>query len=797
MYLGLFLISCSILLIQISLTRIFSIAVWHHFAFMVVGIAFLGFGAGGTVLMMRPSYVKAYQHLSNYTLLFSSSIVLSLLFNHAVPFDPAQFSWDRYQLLYLCISYLVWALPFFFSGLILSILYTVESQRVHRLYFSDLLGSASGCITALLIFPAAGGEGSLLIASLGAVLAHWCFNSGRRLLPGISLLLILLVLIIAKPEPLLIKISPFKELMMALSYPGAKIIQTGSDLASRVDIVESGAVRFAPGLSLKFEGSLPPQVGMTVDGNNLTAVTRFTGRVQDLEFVSHLPSSLPYSLARPRSTVTLQSGGGLLGLSALYYGSQKIFCLEPNVLLIKMMRNHLQEFSGGITDREPLVWVAEEGRTFLARHRGPYDLIQMGINDALGAVSIGLYGLRESYDLTVEAFEQVLSVLSENGLFCATRYLLPPPRAEARLFNTALTALMKSGSIEPARHLAAIRSWGAFTLVMKKSPLTSMDLERLRGFCGRLGFDVVYYPGISSSEVNRYNRLTAPQYFELLSRLAEPETRLKVLEAYPFDLSATYDNRPFFFHFFKVGRALEIFRELRGKWGFFLEGGFLVYLTMAQSLVIGFLLILLPMPRLLHTGLKIPGRSMTYFFFLGVGYMLLEVTLMERFILFLGKPVYAFTVTLASLLASTGLGSLCSLKLKKSVGKKLGRLWIVPLIVIILVYASILGQVLEVCMRFSFLFRAFFTLIIISPLGFLMGFPFPLGIAFLERTSPAFIPWAWSINACSGAMGASLAMVIALHFGFAPVTALAAGCYLVALILFKGPSDHWHKYYTQ
>jgi hypothetical protein len=797
MYFGIFLISCSTLLIQVSLTRLFSVAIWHHFAFMVVAIAFLGFGAGGTVLMMRPSYLTTVrQNISNYALFFSVSIVLSLLFNHAIPFDPARFSWDHYQLLYLFICYLTWALPFFFSGLILSVLYTSQSQRVHKLYFSDLLGSASGCITAWVVFPMVGGEGALLCASLGAVLASWCFHSPRRSMATITLFLTLLSLMIFKPEPLSITVSPFKALMIALSYPGAKIIHTQWDVASRVDIVQSGAVRFAPGLSLNFGKNLPAQVGITVDGENLTAVTRFTGRIQDLEFVSYLPSSLPYALARPKTAVTLQSGGGLMGLSALYHGAENILCLEPSVLVVQMIQNQLREFSGNIADRKPLVWVAEEGRTFLARHKGPYDLIQMGINDALGAASIGLYGLMESYDLTVEAMEQVLSALSENGFFCATRYLLPPPRTEARLFNTALTALAQRGSAEPSRHLAAIRSWGTFTLLMKKSPLTSQDLERLRGFCRRLGFDVVYYPGISPSEANRYNRLTTPQYFELMNRLARPETRPKVLEAYPFDLSAPRDDRPFFFHFFKVDRTLEIFRALRGKWEFFLEGGFLVYLTMAQSLLIGLFLTSSPLLVWRQSRSQIPKRSIGYFFFLGVGYMLLEVMLMERFILFLGKPVYAFTVTLASLLAFTGLGSLGGSKLKGSHGM-LSRFWIALLIVVILVYTLIFSLLLEACMGFSFPFRVLLALIIISPLGFLMGLPFPFGITLLEKTAPAFIPWAWSINACSSAMGASLAMVVTLHFGFTIVTALAAGCYLAALMLFKGPADHWHKYHTQ
>jgi hypothetical protein len=721
MYFAIFLISCSALLAQVSLTRLFSVAIWHHFAFLVVAIAFLGFGVGGTILMLKPSYVTTIRrNLSDYALFFSASIVLSLLFNHLIPFDPTRFSWDHGQILYLFACYLTWAVPFCFSGLILSVLYTSQARNVHVLYFSDLLGAASGCVLAWIIFPIVGGEGALLSASLGAVLASWCFNSPRRTLVSAVLSLILLTFMIIKPEPLSIRISPFKALMTALSYPGAKILHTQWNVASRVDIVQSGAVRFAPGLSLTFDKNLPDQIGITVDGENLTAVTHFAGRLQDLQFVEYLPSSLPYALAQPKTTVIMQSGGGLMGISALYHGVDNIVCLEPNGLVVDMMRRHLRSFSGRIADRRPFVWVAEEGRTFLARHRGPYDLIQMGITDALGAASVGLYGLRESYELTVEALEQVLSALSENGLFCATRYLVPPPRAEAKLFNTALAALVHAGTADPSRHLAAIRSWGTFTLLMKKSPLTSEDLEQLRGFCRRMEFDTVYYPGISPAEANRYNRMETPHYFQLMNQLACSKNRDRALEAYPFDLSAPRDDRPFFFHFFKIGRTLEIFHALRGKWEFFLEGGFLVYLIMAQSVLIALCITCTPLLVLHRSHLVMPKASIAYFFFLGVGYMLLEVMLMERFILFLGKPVYAFTVTLASLLGSTGLGSLCGSKLKGK-NDRMNYLWIALLVTVILLYAATLGSFLNPLMGFSFPLRVFLALLIISPLGFLMG----------------------------------------------------------------------------
>jgi hypothetical protein len=791
MYFAVFLISCATLLTQVSLTRLFSVAIWHHFAFLVVAIAFLGFSVGGTILMLKPSYISAVRrNLSDYALFFSASVVLSMLVNRLIPFDPIRFSWDHGQIWLLFACYLTWAVPFCFSGLILSALYTYQARKVHTLYFSDLFGAAGGCMLAWVLFPMVGGEGALMSASLSAVLASWCFNFPRRMVVKAVFSLILLILMTIKPEPFSTRISPFKPLMTALSYPNAKILHTQWDVASRVDIVQSGAVRFAPGLSLTFDKDLPDQVGITVDGENLTAVTRFTGGIQDLQFVAYLPSSLPYALERPEKTLIMQAGGGLLGIAALYHGVKEIVCLEPNALVVDMMRRHLRSFSGDITERRPFIWIAEEGRTFLARNKGPYDLIQMGITDALGASSIGLYGLRESYDLTVEALGQVLSALSERGFFCATRYLIPPPRAEARLFNTALAALVHVGAADPSRHLAAIRSWGAFTLLMKKSPLTSEDLERIRGFCRRMEFDVVYYPGISPAETNRYNRLENPHYFQLLKQLAGPNTRDRVIGAYPFDLSAPWDDRPFFFHLFKIGRTGEIFQALRGKWEFFLEGGFLVYLTTAQSVLIALCIICTPLFFLLRNGLTMPKASLVYFFFLGIGYMLLEIMLMERFILFLGKPVYAFTATLSSLLASTGLGSLCGSKLKGKIDKR-NYLWIALLIVVILIYTCILHSFITAFMEFSFPLRVLLALLIISPLGFLMGLPFPFGIAVLEKTAPSFIPWAWSINACSASVGASLSMVLALHGGFTLVTVLAAGCYLSALILYRraAPKD--------
>ena len=812
LFAGVCLTSLATLMLQVSLTRIFSVALWHHFAFMVVSIAFLGFGASGTFLMIAPKIKERPMRpmLAKLALGLSVAGLTSYLCSNRIPFDPARLMWDRYQLVYLLGYYGVFAMPFFFSGLILALVYTHRAESVGRLYAWDLAGAALGCMGIFWIYSLAGGSGAILAVCLLAVLASLAFSSnGWRLnLVRWTWVAMLCLIMVTKPGFVNVNISPYKALMAALRYPDARLLETRWHAAGRLDIIESGAVRFAPGLSLEFRGSLPKQLGLCLDASRLNAVTRFNGNMDGITFTEFLPASLPYAVKEPGDVLIMEPMGGLDILAALYYGARKIVTTHSSPLVIKTMKTSLGPFSGNLY-QGIVTSVAEQARSFLGRGRMHFDVIQLPLTDSVGAVSSGLYGLSEDYTLTVEAFQAYIGGLKPDGLFTATVYLLPPPRHEVRLVSLACSALEGMGAGHPERHLAAIRTWGAFTMLVKKSPFEPQEIQRIKDFCNRLRFDLVHYPNMTRAEANVYNRFPGPIYHDIIQKLLSPHDREAFYNEYLFDVRPVTDERPFFYHNFRMDKIASLYHAVGNKWQLFVEGGYLVHLIFLQALVVSLVMIALPLKK---TGLPSSSWFLAYFGLIGIAFMFTEICLIQRFILFLARPVYAFSIVLFSVLFASAIGSYCSRKLavttslpsplkggggdrKPLLIKRLGRLPVLAIAPLLLIaYAFLLGRALDLAVGWPFWMRYVAAFFLILPLGFMMGMFFPVGVHTLRLSSRGTIPWAWCVNGCTSVIGSVLAVVIALGYGFKTVLCLAGLSYSLAIVALVFQNLSYHRY---
>jgi SAM-dependent methyltransferase len=313
-----------------------------------------------------------------------------------------------------------------------------------------------------------------------------------------------------------LRLSPYKSLSVALRFPGARLLETHWNAFSRVDVLESPAARTAPGLSLEYLNPLPEQLGLAVDGDQLNAITRLRGEpagAGELKFLDFLPSSFPYRNLPPQRVLILEPRGGLEVLNALYHGAGEVIAAETNPMIVELMKTPYREFSGGIYDRPEVRAVVEDGRSYLRRSSASFDLIVLPLTESLGASATGFSGLREDYRLTTEAFQEYWRALQPGGFLSLHLYLLPPPRGELRLASTVRRALELEGK-HPADHLMAFRTWGTFSLLVKKDSVGAREIENLKDFCRQMRFDLVYYPGISPGEVNLYNRFPRPIYFE-------------------------------------------------------------------------------------------------------------------------------------------------------------------------------------------------------------------------------------------------------------------------------------------
>jgi hypothetical protein len=782
---GIFLATAAALILEISLVRLLSVAQWHHFAFLVVSIALLGSGAGGAFLFSFPGLLKDgfAPGLAGACRLFSLSTLAAFALGNQIPFDLARIAWDRWQFVHLFLFCLVFAVPFFFAGLTLSLALTRWNALAGKLYACDLAGGAAGCLLVLGLFGFVGGTGTVLFSVFLSGLAAAVFSGRKPSFFSWAWAAVALLLVFYPPSFLEPAMSPYKPLSAALLHPGARLLETRWNPFSRVDVLESPAARTAPGLSLQFADPLPPQLGLCVDGERMNALTRVPNGVrgrEELRFLSALPGSFPYHAASPKRVLVIDPMGGVDVLTSLYYGIPETVVLETNPLIVDLIRGSYAPYSGNLYRRQDVRVEIGDARSFLQTGALPFDLIVLPLTETAGASASGLSGLREDYRLTVEAFQDYLDALSPEGVLSVQLFLLPPPRGELRLVSLVKETFRRAG-VAASDHFMGFRSWGTFSLFIKKGVILPAEIEALKRFCEKWRFDLVYYPGMPPEEANRHNRFPAPIYYTAVQNLLGENGIFPA--AYPFDLGPPTDDKPFFHHFFRFARWEEILRLAGGKWQILVEGGLLIPLVFLQASLLSFLLILLPAGlrkknlRLFKGG---GGRRIFFFFIIGLAFMFVEISLIQKFILFLGHPVYAVSAVVLALLLFAGLGSRVSASLPPLPGLRRGLPAVAGLL---LAYAFLLPAALSFLQGWPLGWRYFFSGLLVAPLGLAMGVPFPAGLRLLGRENPVFVPWAWCANGCASVLGAILPVLIALSWGFQAVWFISSILYLLAWIL--------------
>ena len=769
-----FLSSLASLAFEVLLTRIFSLTLGYHFAFMVISIAMLGFAASGTILALFPG-LKRLDRLGVYALALAVAMPGGYLLANQITFDPVRLAWERWELLHILPLYLCLALPFSCTGMIIATAFSLENQRAGLLYGADLVGAGIGSLGILALLAYAPPEQGIFVLAL-LVSGAACLGGGRHLRSaalflGASLLGVLL-LHPAWSQP---RLSPYQGLEAALRYPGAAHLRTWHTPFARIDTFKSPAVRYAPGLSLRYLKKLPEQLGISIDGGAVTAVTA-VAEPAALAFLDHLPAALPYALAPRRAVLVLDPQGGLPILLARRQGAERIASVEGTAALEMVIRTRLREFSGELYGRESRVGL---GRAWLAQGEERFDLIDMTLQ---GTTPAAAYGIGEDYRLTVEAFRAYLQHLSSDGVLAVNLFILPPPRSELRILTTLATALEELGIREPGAHIAAIRSWGTLTIVAKRTPLTPAENAGIRHFAGERRFDLVWLRGATAAESQRYIK-TPDDDFAAFRALLTPAQREAFLAAFLFNVRPVRDEAPFFSHFLRLDRSRETYQRMGAKWQFFLEGGYLLPAVLLQALAISAVLLLLPALAQRGKGAeqRLRWRFLSYFALLGLAYLFVEVALIQKFILPLENPPVAVATVLASLLIASGGGSLLSQRYPR-----LARPDVILLLAfLVALLAFLLPHLFVFAAPWPLPLRGIFLCLLLALPGGLMGIPFPTGLRLLGQLAPELIPWAWTINGVFSVLAPLLAVMLAMVAGFQGVLLCGAGAYLLAFFLLR------------
>jgi len=778
LYVGLAAISAAVLAYEIVLTRLFSIAHGYHFAFLAVSLALLGFGASGTALAIAPRWSRGLTsgRLRRLALGGSVTIVAGHVAANAVPFDPYRIALERGQLALLAVYLVALATPFFLLGLVQGLALTAWPDRAGRLYGAALGGSGLGCLLALAALSEVSGSRAVVLAALVAVGGTLAFAGGRLAAVGPAAAAAVLALLLWQaPAWLDPRLSPYKPLSQLLTHPGARVVHSESSALSRLDVVEARTLRSAPGLSLTYDGPLPRQLGIAVDRDTILAVTSRESLTRS--FLDALPASLPYRLRpRPRALV-LEPGGGLDVLLALEQGARSVVAVEDDPALAELIGSRFSRQAGGVYDDPRTRVVRSSPRAYLARAKERFDVVEIALSEGFRAVTAGAYSLTESYLLTADGFDALLDRLAPGGLLVVHRWLQLPPTEELRAAALAAGALNRVGA-RLRRSIAALRSFSTMLILAKREPFTDREVEAIRAFARDRHFDLVSLPGLERRDANRFNVLRRDRYFPAFRDvLADPE---RFAGGYQYDVAPSTDDRPFFFHFFKWEQTPDVLRLLGKTWQPFGGAGYLIVLALLV-LVTALALALVAVPaavvRRRRGGDRSGGWSSptVYFGAIGLGFLLVEIALLQRFILLLEQPAYAVAVILFGLLLSSGVGSALSWRIP-------WRGALAALVAAIVLYPLLLAQTFPALLAQALAVRVLVALLLVAPLGLLMGVPFPRGLQALGRTDPASLPLAWGVNGFASVIGAVLAAVIALSFGFASVFFAGALAYLAALV---------------
>ncbi len=797
--LSIFILSSAALAYEVLLIRLFSIIHWHHFSFMVISIALLGYGVSGSfITLFRNQLLINYKYVFLFNIvLFGLSSIACFIAIQQLPFNALEILWDSAQWQRLLLSYVLLTLPFFFVANAMALTMMRFNQQIPLVYGIDLIGAGLGAVSIMALLQVLTPDTLLRVLAISGLSAGFFalsnFKTAQRQI-SISILLLSISSVFMMPQTWLdLHLSEYKGLSQTLLLKDVLLRDTYSSPVSQTDIVQSPFIPFrnAPGLSLQSPVGPPEQLAVFRDGDEMTTIDHVTDN-SSLEYHDYMSSALPYHVhPLAQNVLILASASGAQILQAHSQKIEKIDAVEPDKQLSRLITDVYAKYFDwqSLKDKVTIHGISPRG---FAASGNNYDLAIMGPSGASSGGSAGVHALSTSYNFTVEALQSYMKLLAPDGVLSLTLWTSTPPRANLKLFVTAVEAMRQSGINNPENNIAWIRSWNTATLLIKNSRLTTEEINRVRDFSDSRNFDITWLPDIKPNEANRFLLLQRPVYYltakSILKSSVWYESENSFIQQYKYDIQPATDNRPYFNNYFKWS-SLREFLSLPGQAGISMIGvGYPTLLvTLAQATVAAFVLILLPLFFIRKGYGKTADRRnniIVYFLSIGLAFLFIELAFIQKFTLILSQPLYAVAVTLCAFLIFSGLGSLYvqyRLKTEKATAiPVLLHRSILLIGLITVIYIVLLPLISNSIMVLPESVRILSAFILSAPLAFAMGMPFSLGLAAMQQNTPHLIPWAWGINGCASVLSAILAVLLAIEIGFNGVMLCAVMLYVLA-----------------
>ena len=766
---GLALTSFAALLLELALTRLFSVVLFYHFAFLAISIALLGLGAGGVfayLLKARLASVPTRALAARLCLVNAIVIVIVL---EIVLHVPVALSVSGKNFLRLTVLYLAAAIPFFVTGLLFSVVFARETNRIPRLYGADLCGGAAACLAVVPLLNLLGGPNAILVAAIALTAAAtiWSPSASSRRNAGL-MALALIALTAANYSGRLIDVVYAKGMFRDPAW----VEFARWNALSRVEVDRQGQAK-----------------AIVIDADASTYImSAEVSRWHETEWEKDLMSAPPAlaNVLRPHGEFAIIGpGGGVDVLRAVANGSPSVTGIEINpIIATTIMRGRYADYAQHLYERSDVHIYVTDGRSFLRSTPQHFDVVQMTLVDTWASTAAGAFALSENNLYTVEAFREYFDHLKPDGMIAITRWEFREPREALRVVAVAMEALHRLGVANPARNFI-VASQGSLdedgipvVVLAKKTPFTAEEETAVTRHCDRYAeLDPMYLP--SEPGKNPFSALIASN---------DPYSFAR---GYAYNVSPVNDNAPFFFFTLKAGQILGQ-QSLRHGIDWKVNLGVLVLLLVLLISLVA-VLVFLVLPLVLRGGR--PRQSplpLLYFIAVGLGYILVEIAFIQRFVLFLGHPTYALTVVIFLLMVSSGAGSLFSRRWLPRV--EMGWIPLLLALATLLIYVVFLPGRLAALVGLDFGYRLVVSGVLLIPLGFVMGMPFPTGLRALAASpAPEFpagqgaadnaVEWAWAMNAAASVLGSVLAMVLAIQFGLTITLACGAAAYLLALVV--------------
>jgi hypothetical protein len=787
---AIFLVSLSTLAFEVLLTRVFSIGQWNHLSFMVISIALFGFAASGTFLSILDNRKKGWimqlsagSPLAVIVALYSFATLLSFFVLIKIPLDYFRLPLEPVQSLYLFSAYLFLALPFFFAGLLISLAYAAIPYKAGFVYFFSMAGSALGAVTPACLLPYFGEERLIVFCALTPIFFVLCMVLRVENLAGLevktrSLIRIVLllfslaiivtaVLLVTANGSSIIRVqpSPYKAISQLLQYPNTRIDKETTTIRGRTAQLKTPYIRFAPGLSLKFTDDLPKQQAVFRDGDDQFVLYDLDAE-NGARFASFTLSFSGYHVSQnPESVLVIENGGGLAIACAIASGAGDVEIAVQNPQLAGIIAGH---YRLPVKNRNP--------RSYLAQTAKKFDIIHV---EDWGTSIPGTDALTQQHLFTTNALAQYLSRLKPGGLVIISRRLLLPPANSIRLWASSYEALKMRGIKYPVMHLAMLRNWDTFTLIISSKPFGS--IEKLKRFALDRNFDFVFAGGLDPKLVNRFNIFDRPYHFREIKQLTESyqaEAQRRYYDRYLLDISPQNDNRPYPGRFLRMGNLMSIYKSMGSRiYAMQMSGEIVVWVVFFEAIAISGLLLFVTQAYILKGSGKPAVSQIIFFIGIGSGFMFVELFFIKRLVLIFGNPVISLTVVLCAILVFSSLGGLWT-QARSRTALRLALILLIATLVLITVGVEWL---IERVLVLSSFWQYVLAVLLLAPCGFLMGLPFPIGIHFLLK-NPVQRSYGWSVNGCASVLASIGSVQIALTLGLPFIMGFAVLSYVIALL---------------